>query len=422
MINQVFRDEELLNTARDYFYFVTKLFEPINVSATHVYHSALELSPLSSIIRRLYYHQRDGSLPRVILGIQNSWDSSLAVPCKHSNVPCTWSPCGRFIAAGNGEDVEIRDPLSFELLSTLTPTELTQRSMDQLAYSTDGRSVVAVFGTLLIIWDTQTGGVSKETEQEGDCNVCLAWSLNGGTLGSISKRADLYTVYIYDVASGATHSPGTLPSRCKPYLWAHDESFRVMTTAQDEGCIINIFEVGSALIRIESFRIRLQKMFLVERFSQSAYRISFSFYGICSAFDLRTLDCLLTELHLGSYCFSSDGSLFAGISRIESYVRIRRYASNRYMSWREFPLQGSIPTYRSLQFSPTLSSLLACSDKFLQLWRLDGPSVAHPNRNKLVVTLSRCGSYIATRRSSDTTVAITNLVSQPPPLTPSRRV
>ena len=56
-MNQVSRNEELLNTARDCFHFVTKFFEPISVSAAYIYHSALELSPLSSIIRRLYYHR-----------------------------------------------------------------------------------------------------------------------------------------------------------------------------------------------------------------------------------------------------------------------------------------------------------------------------------------------------------------------------
>ena len=416
MINQVSRDEELLNIARDYFHFVTKFFEPINVSATHIYHSALGLSPLSSIIRRLYYHQRDGSSPRVVVGIQDSWEPSLAVPHKHSKVLCTWSPCGRFIAAGNGEGVEIRDPLSFELLSTLIPTEPTQRRMDQLAYSMDGRSVASVSGTLLIIWDTQTGGVVKEIEHEGTYGASLAWSLNRSTIGIISKDLEtgLYTVYIYDVVSGVMRSPGTLPSRCKPYLWAHDASFRVMTTARDEGCIINIFEVGSALIRIESFRIGLW-IFSVESFSQSTYRISVSFYGGYSVFDLRTSDCLLTESYLSLHCFSSDGSLFAGISGPSSCVRIWKYASNRYMSWREFPLQGSIYTCRSLRFSPASSSLLAGSGKLLQLWRLDGPSVVHPDRNKLVVALSRCGSYIATGDRSNTTVTITNLVSQTPP-------
>ena len=49
-MNQVARNEELLGAARDYFQFATKFFEPISVSAPHIYHSALELSPLSSVV------------------------------------------------------------------------------------------------------------------------------------------------------------------------------------------------------------------------------------------------------------------------------------------------------------------------------------------------------------------------------------
>ena len=41
-------------------------FEFIDVSATHVYHSALELSPLSSVVRKLYYHRRPTPFPRVV--------------------------------------------------------------------------------------------------------------------------------------------------------------------------------------------------------------------------------------------------------------------------------------------------------------------------------------------------------------------
>ncbi|KAF9649802.1 hypothetical protein BDM02DRAFT_3094169, partial [Thelephora ganbajun] len=46
--------EGLLDTARDYSQFVRTFFEPISVSATHIYHSALELSPFSSIVRKRY--------------------------------------------------------------------------------------------------------------------------------------------------------------------------------------------------------------------------------------------------------------------------------------------------------------------------------------------------------------------------------
>ena len=40
-LDQVAKDSQLLDTAQDFFHFVTKFFEPINVSATHIYHSAL---------------------------------------------------------------------------------------------------------------------------------------------------------------------------------------------------------------------------------------------------------------------------------------------------------------------------------------------------------------------------------------------
>ena len=48
--NQVAKDSQLRDTAQDYLHFVAKFFEPINASATHIYHSALELCPASSIV------------------------------------------------------------------------------------------------------------------------------------------------------------------------------------------------------------------------------------------------------------------------------------------------------------------------------------------------------------------------------------
>ena len=51
------KDEQLLATARDCFHFVTRFFEVIKLSAPHIYHSALELSPKSSIIQKHYHHQ-----------------------------------------------------------------------------------------------------------------------------------------------------------------------------------------------------------------------------------------------------------------------------------------------------------------------------------------------------------------------------
>ena len=351
-------------------------------------------------------------------GNQDSWDLWIATSWRYDDGSYAWSLCGRFIAVGNRQGVGIYNSLSFELLSTLIPTELTRKSMNQLAYPMDGHSVASTFDGSLVIWDIQTGGVAKKIEYWGTYSYCLAWSLNGSAVCIISndQTTALYTVYIYDVASGVMRSPGVLPSADGPYVWAHDTSFRVMTTAHDGLiCLINIFEVGSVLTRIESFHIELQKTnFRIGSFSQTTYRISIFVDNGLFVFDARTSHRLLRKEYLKPHCFSPDGSLFAGISR--SVIHIWKYTSDDYRSWMEFPLDDLTFTYHSLQFSPTSSSLLACSDKFLQLWRLDGPPiVSHPRRREPLVALSRCGSYMATGYLADSVVTITSLVLQTPP-------
>ena len=94
-MNQVAGDEQLLDITKDYSRFVMNFFEVINVSVVHIYHSALELSPVSSIIRTLYYDRRITPLPKVVIGIPDSWDQSVAVSGKDNyHGLCTWSPCG----------------------------------------------------------------------------------------------------------------------------------------------------------------------------------------------------------------------------------------------------------------------------------------------------------------------------------------
>ena len=202
-LNQVTRNMGLLDTARDCFRFVTEFFEPINVSATHIYHSALELSPLSSIVQRLYHYRRHTPFPRVVAGTPSAWNGSTHL----SGVDCssyTWSPCGRFVATGTGKTVEIRDPLSSELLSTLTKSDA-----HLITYSLDGCSLACLSNAILIIWDIQTGGVAKEIGCRGN-NVSLVWSSDGGTIGTILQDWDTdtnYTVRVYNVASGISLSP-----------------------------------------------------------------------------------------------------------------------------------------------------------------------------------------------------------------------
>ena len=230
-MNQVAKNEELLDTTRDFFHFTTQFFEPINVSATHIYHSALELSPPSSIIRRPYYHQRRNPSPRVVHGGLELWDECTHLSGVFNNVSYAWSPCGRFVTLQTREIVEIRDVLSSEPLSTLTTPDAL---VGGLAYSPDGCSLACLSSGALVIWDIQTGGVTKEIKDaDAIPNVSLTWSLDGGSIGTILSLGNDagHVVCVCDVASGEPSSPvGPFWSYNQPHLWAHDTSFRVKTT------------------------------------------------------------------------------------------------------------------------------------------------------------------------------------------------
>jgi len=417
-VNQVNGNDELLDTARDCFSFVTTFFEPINVSATHIYHSALELSPLSSIVRRLYYHRRHTSFPRVVAGTMVSWHEDINIRSTGSvlyDEPFAWSPCGQFVATGYPKAVEIRDSLTSELLSTL----ISPDCIYALAYSPDGRTLATLSGTSLTIWDVQTGGVVKEVEC-GDTNRApLVWSSDGRAIGIIPRRSG--DVQVYDVDLGTMQSLGTLQLCGEPYLWAHNGAFRVVAMGFDGQCwTVHIYEARSALTKIESFRFgTFDEYYRVLSFSPATYRISASVTVHNKLHDqLRILDIRNSEILLEddrqffSHSFSSDGSLFAGFAHPS--VRIWKYGSDHYTLWRTFSGQ-TIYTPRYLQFSPSSSSIMGFFPDVLKVWRLDGPSsVAHPDRDRTVSALSDCGTYVATSHRGRTTVTITNLLSEAP--------
>lgn len=411
VINQVRGDEELLNTSRDCFHFATTFFEPIDVSATHIYHSALELSPLSSIVRRLHYHRRHIPLPRVVVGTMSSWYDGISISSARSALhpkPSTWSQCGQFVATGYLGVVEIRDPLISELLSTL----LSPSPIRALAYSPDGRSLATLSFNSLIIWDIQTGGAAKEVECVGTEMSPLVWSLDGRAIATTLRGA----VQVYDVDLGTIKSLGTFQSSDKPCLWAHDKAFRVMTTGWDgEARTVDIFEAGSVLTKIESFRVGSPGQYdPILSFSPATYRISMDLSRdrLC-ILDIRNSKSLLeADRGFSSHSFSSDGSLFAG--SIQSSVWIWKYDSGRYTLWRTLSVQSVEPPSH-LQFSPASSSIMGLFPGVLQVWRLDGPPiVTHPDRDKPLGALPSRGTYVATSLWGRTTVTITNLLSQAP--------
>ena len=425
-MDQVTGGERLLGTARDCFSFVTKFFEVINVSATHIYHSALELSPRSSIVRKLHYHRRPTPLPKIMVGIPNSWDSSIAISITSSSsepsvTSVTWSPCGQFVAARTEEAVEIRDALTFELLSTLQLTEPTARLMGTIAYSPDGRSL-CVSSTAIVIWDIQTGGVAKGIQCDETYNFSPVWSLDGRIISTVSRNRgnNTWTVRGYNVASGTTLLSTTFQSQCQPHLWAHDESFRVMTAAGDSGVYtIDIYKVGPTLTKIESFFICWlgEHGSWIESFSPTTHRIltiSNCWWGDrFRILDVRNSRNLLeSEGFFFSHTFSFDGDLFAAF-RCE-HVHIWKYDGSHYTPWKQLLFQTSTNDDPLLQFSPISSSILGYSSDILRLWCLDDPPVYSAACKKLQF-ISRSATYVVTAYRRGHTVTITDVLSRIPP-------
>ena len=348
------------------------------------------------------------------VGIPDSWDTSVAISNVNrlSGSSVTWSPCGQFVAVRTREAVEIQDALTFGLLFTLQPAEPTSQLSGGPAYSPDGHCLACTSTSAIIIWDIQTGGEAKRIQCDETINLSPVWSLDGRMISTVVWGIRNLTVRGYDVASGTALPPVTLKSQDEPRLWAHDQSFRVMVTAQPTKIrIVDIFKAGPAQTKTKSFTIRLKEYGgRIESFSPTTHRISVSIdQGACQ---LRVLDVensrslLDRREHFTTHCFSPDGSHFAA-SMLNS-VHVWRYNGNHYTTWRKLPSLDSSSS-RLLLFSPTSSSILGYFADTRRLWRLDGPFTAHVTRDRLLAFLSRSGTYVATARRGGHIITIINL-------------
>ena len=416
-MNQVAKDSQLLDTAQDFFHFVTKFFEPINASATHIYHSALELCPTSSIIRKLYYDKCHGPtrLPRVMIGNPDSWDPTISYSGKEDYQDCTWSPCGRFIAARTETVVEIRNQLTFQLLAFLQSPKNSPKLRWPLIYSPDGRSLACGVSDGIVVWDIQTGGVAKSIDCKGPI-VSLVWSPDGRTLGSALYSNNVSHVRTYDVASGAQLFEEELGMQWVFQLWAHEKSFRFISMEihiYPSSCF-SIYEIGPTRIKIEGLPVFPSNLFMPE-FSPSTYRISSSIDDTLHIWDARNKQSLLQEKHKRSLSFfSPDASLLAAPH--ENGFRVWKYSADRYLCSGEY-LLSHIPSFSRdklrLEFSPNSTSILSLCRNVLQVWRLHTPPTT-PQAHRQLSALSRSGRYVATAHQSHTTVTIINHHSQTP--------
>ena len=388
---------------------------------------------MSSIVRRLYYHHHHTPLPRVLVGVMDSWDWSMAISgldtsSYDTSFSVAWSLCGQFIARLTEDIVEIWDPLTFQLLSTLQPTEPTSQLVGLPAYSPDGHSLACTSDAAIIIWDIQTGGVAKEIQhilspefppEQLFCGwldeVPLVWSSDARLIGTIlsDQGAHMWFILRYDVTSGTALPPIMLQSEDKPWLWAHNESFWVMTTVWGErACTINISEVGCSLAKIKSFSIQLEdNNYRIKSFSPAVYRISILGHHQLCILDIQKSGSLLDkEGDFHSHSFSSDGGHFA--ASLKGYIHIWKYKNSHYIPWRKFPSRALACS--ELLFSPTSPLILGIFEETLKLWHWSGPSITSKTDSQQLSIVSSSGAYVTTANYEESTITITKTPSQTP--------
>lgn len=389
----------------------------------HIYHSALELCPVLSTVRKLYYHSNYDiiHLPRLVAGAPGDWDRNVSISGKdYVNGSCAWSSCGRLVAIKTRRVIEIRNRLTFELLTTLRPPKATPLPMGSFAYSPDGRSLACASDTAILIWDTQTGGVAREIEWDTniDCevdHVSLVWLLDG-RICATSFRDGVQSIHAYNFTTGSGLSLiMEFESWVDVGIWGYGGSLFI-TRAQKEpgGVLINIFEFESTPIKVHSFSVALDEgNFQQITFSPATHHISIATNKTLFIFNCWNTSCVL-EAHGDfsplSSAFSSDGSLFAASE--EGVIHFWMF-TNCYIPWKEFYCTPQ-STADLLQFplSPTPTSILARFGNVLQVWHLQDLPTGVPSSCGEFSALSHSGNHIATSAYGPArTITIINLHS-----------
>jgi hypothetical protein len=381
---------------------VIAFFEVISESAPHIYHSALPLSPQSSIVHKLYELYAH-PFTRVVQGMPISWEPAAAMVYNTRGVDtAAWSPCCRFIAVAWGYGSLGVAVLDAATLKTLHTFELpTQKSSDgfsktqHLSFSPDSHLLICLSGKLkpisgtaidgeweyiseqLTSWDLQTGGlvctILPEPYMSHTQCFSSTYSMDGKMFVAGHRDGNNTTaiISIYNLLSGThTHSHIVSEGYVVAPIWTHGECLQFVTVNPG---LITIWEVGFASTHtpaeVESFlvpNIDHAENFL---FLPTCSWLAFTLPEAVLVWDAQNSKLLLNFVgHIKTMYFSSDGCFFA-CGTADGYPGQRNYL------WKESPT-GYVPqtlvsiphSYVGPLLSPDGESIIAIGNPSIQLW------------------------------------------------------
>ena len=230
------------------------------MSAPHIYHSALPLSPKLSIVHRLY-KQYAHPFVRIVQGLPAVWEPVAAtLHCKSYCPKTRWSPCNKFVALAKPEAaaIEILDAVTLQQLNTL---KLPEFGSQMFTFSPDGQFLTA-FSKDLISWDLQTGGPIGTIPLESDPGFGHPYSSTYSVDGKVvavayeqnSEETSTVTNFIvtYDLLSKMCTNSYHISGKITYPIWTHNECFQFATIRPGSITIWEVAFTGGHLSEVES--------------------------------------------------------------------------------------------------------------------------------------------------------------------------
>jgi len=186
----------LLDMIQDSERFILRFFYPIEASSSHLYHSALPWSPISSLVRTLYQDQISTEA-KMSNAIDDSWDASIrTIQTLNTVVHIAFSHKDDSIAVSEIGSVEIFETLTGHHRATLTSPEIAGM-LWSLTFSPDDTLLASGHSDGIIsVWDLQTGGLVCSLKGHTEAVKLVAFSPCGTIIVSCS---DNKTVRIWNV-------------------------------------------------------------------------------------------------------------------------------------------------------------------------------------------------------------------------------
>ena len=383
-----------LELVNDCLKFVVSFFEPISTSAPHIYHSALLLSPQTSIVKQLY-KPYNNPLVRFVHGVPVSWDvNTAAINYTRDIKPIVWSPCNKFIAVAPSSPgrIQILDAVTLEQLFTTSSVPWTEGNLLSLVFSPDS-SLLTLFlydPHYIITWNLQTGGIIGDIKTDKDLGSgkTMIYSECGTMVGVLFKQLHSHIICTYDIPTATSTASHSIRGHVLG-IWA---SGKYLQCAAVEQSAITIWETEFTSRQPPTF---VQSLSIPENFDPTSIDpidpplyhhasscLAFILPGVVLIWDVQDSKFLLnssvdTQLS-PSMSFSPSGYLFAYETAARATIYIWKKSPNGYVPYQQ--LSPNITPIISLLFSPDGKALLAlCKFTTIQIWHMEVPATSTSN-------------------------------------------